>query len=90
MTTPFEESQPNSEEESLDQPRETGHVKWFDDQKGYGFIKREDESDIFVHFTSINREPQTLREHERVEFTPVSTEKGPEARKVTVLAGTTE
>ena len=68
-----------------DEPRQTGHVKWFDEQKGYGFIRRENGSDLFVHFSSINREPPTLKENDRVEFTAVSGEKGPEARAVTVL-----
>lgn len=72
--------------ESLDdEPRDVGDVKWFDTRKGYGFIQREGTSDVFVHFTSIDREKQVLREGERVEFTVVSGEKGPEARHVTVL-----
>lgn len=72
-----------------EEPRETGYVKWFDDQKKYGFIWRENDSDVFVHFSSINREPQTLNEHDRVEFAVVPGEKGPEARDVTVLTEAT-
>lgn len=73
-------------EEYSDEPREVGHVKWFDAQKGYGFISRENGSDVFVHFSSINREPPRLREHDRVEFTLVPGDKGPEALNVIVLA----
>jgi CspA family cold shock protein len=69
-----------------DEPRQSGSVKWFDEQKGYGFIRREDGSDLFVHFSSINREPQTINENDRVEFTVVSTDKGPQAQDVIVLA----
>ena len=72
-----------------DEPRETGYVKWFDEKKKYGFIWRENDSDVFVHSSSINRDPQTLTEHDRVEFAVVPGEKGPEARDVTVLAEAT-
>jgi cold shock protein len=75
-------------EEYADEPREVGSVKWFDTQKGYGFISRENGSDVFVHFSSINREPPRLQEHDRVEFTLVPGEKGPEALNVIVLAET--
>jgi CspA family cold shock protein len=68
-----------------DEPRQTGYVKWFDDQKKYGFISRENDSDVFVHFSNINRDPQTLNEYERVEFTVIPGEKGPEAHDVIVL-----
>jgi CspA family cold shock protein len=66
-------------------PRETGHVKWFDERKRYGFIRREDGRDVFVHASNINRQPPTLRENERVEFTVVPGTKGPAAENVTVL-----
>lgn len=72
-----------------EEPRETGYMKWFDDQKKYGFIWRENDSDVFVHFSSISRDPQTLNEHDRVEFAVVPGEKGPEARDVTVLTEAT-
>lgn len=72
-------------EEFYDSPREIGNVKWFDPQKGYGFIRRENGSDVFVHFSHVDREPQRLYEHEQVEFTPIPGEKGPEARRVIVL-----
>ena len=69
----------------------TGTVKWFSDQKGYGFIAREGGEDVFVHHSAI-QEPgfRTLREGERVEFTIEQGQKGPAAanvRKATVSTG---
>lgn len=73
-----------TEEGDFGEPREIGHVKWFDEQKGYGFIERVEGGDVFVHFSQVRREPQTLREDEQVEFTPAPGEKGPEAHDVVV------
>ena len=47
----------------------TGKVKWFDAQKGYGFIEREDGDDVFVHFSAIEEDGfKTLEEGQDVEF----------------------
>ena len=61
-----------------------GKVKWFNENKGYGFIEREDGSgDVFVHFTAIQEEGfKTLTEGQEVEFEIVSGEKGPQAADV--------
>ena len=65
--------------------KETGTVKWFNDQKGFGFIKRENGDDLFVHHSSIEGEGfKTLRENDTVEFDVVSTEKGEAASNVTI------
>jgi CspA family cold shock protein len=49
--------------------RERGTVRWFSNQKGYGFIARESGEDVFVHFSSINGDGyKTLTEGEKVEF----------------------
>lgn len=71
--------------EDVEPPRETGHVKWFNDVRSYGFIEREGKDDVFVHATNINDEPQTLKENDLVEFTLVQTDKGLSAENVTVV-----
>lgn len=61
----------------------TGTVKWFNDAKGYGFISREDGSDVFVHFRSIQMDGRkTLAEGQKVEFTLGEGAKGPQAENV--------
>lgn len=61
-----------------------GKVKWFNDQKGYGFITPEDGSaDVFVHHTSILGEGfKTLAENQMVEFEVLQSDKGPKAANV--------
>ncbi|MCL7451883.1 MAG: cold-shock protein [Anaerolineae bacterium] len=60
---------------------ETGVVKWFNDQKGYGFIAREQGGDVFVHFSSIQGQGgfRSLAEGDRVEFRIEQGQKGPAA-----------
>ena len=67
----------------------TGTVKWFSDQKGYGFIVPDDGGrDLFVHVTNIEMEGyKTLQENQKVEFEPAQGKKGPEATKVRPVAG---
>lgn len=63
-----------------------GTVKWFNDQKGFGFITDETGKDVFVHFTGLNMEGfKTLKENQQVEFEVVEGEKGPQATNVTPL-----
>ncbi len=65
--------------------KETGTVKWFNAKKGFGFIKRENGSDIFVHFSDIESGGfKTLEEGDSVEFTVAKGEKGSQAKEVTV------
>ena len=65
--------------------RETGTVKWFNDDKGFGFIEREGGEDVFVHFSSIRGEGyKSLNEGQKVEFTLGQGQKGPQALDVTV------
>lgn len=66
--------------------REVGTVKWFNDEKGYGFIQREAGGDIFVHFSAIQGSGRrTLLEGQRVEFEVEQGEKGPRAANVTLV-----
>jgi CspA family cold shock protein len=66
----------------------TGTVKWFSDDKGYGFITPEDGSkDLFVHHTGIAGEGfKSLSEGAKVEFEPAEGPKGPQATNVRVTA----
>ena len=60
-----------------------GTVKWFNDDKGYGFIALEGEQDVFVHFREIAMDGRkTLREGQQVEFTIGEGQKGPQAENV--------
>ncbi|HEY5653578.1 MAG TPA: cold-shock protein [Pontiella sp.] len=65
---------------------ETGTVKWFNDEKGFGFIARETGDDVFVHFTAINMEGRrSLKEGQNVQFEVENGQKGPQASNVTVI-----
>lgn len=64
----------------------TGTVKWFNAEKGYGFIKDEEGKDIFVHFSSINSDGyKTLEEGQKVTYDLVESDRGPQAKNVTVV-----
>lgn len=63
--------------------QETGTVKWFSNQKGYGFIERENGEDIFVHYSEIDSPNyKTLEDGARVIFEVGEGRKGPAAQKV--------
>jgi len=60
-----------------------GTVKWFNDQKGYGFISQESGPDVFVHFSSIKAEGfKSLKEGDAVQFEVTDGAKGPQAANV--------
>jgi len=64
----------------------TGKVKWFNDQKGFGFIEREDGDDVFVHFSAIQSDGfKSLEEGQDVEFEVVEGDRGPQAANVVTL-----
>ena len=63
-----------------------GTVKWFNNQKGYGFISDEAGNDVFVHYTGLNMEGyKTLEEGQAVEYEITDGEKGPQAVNVVKL-----
>jgi CspA family cold shock protein len=62
----------------------TGHVKWFNDAKGYGFIAREDGPDVFVHYSAIQGDGfRSLSEGQQVSFEITEGPKGLQATNVT-------
>ena len=64
----------------------SGTVKWFNDEKGYGFIAQEGGKDVFVHFSAINGEGRrTLIEGQQVTMEVTQGQKGPQAENVTPL-----
>ena len=66
--------------------RKTGTVKWFNAAKGYGFITNESGEEVFVHYSSIQSDGyKKLAEEQKVEFTEVEAEKGPQAQEVVII-----
>ncbi|MEC2055801.1 cold-shock protein [Peribacillus psychrosaccharolyticus] len=62
---------------------ERGKVKWFNSEKGFGFIEREDGDDVFVHFSAIQSEGyKSLEEGEEVTFEVEQGQRGPQATNV--------
>jgi len=60
-----------------------GTIKWFNGEKGYGFIAAEGGTDVFVHYSAIQMEGyKTLQEGQKVEFDVVQGQKGPQAENV--------
>ncbi|PPD22376.1 MAG: cold-shock protein [Methylomonas sp.] len=63
-----------------------GKVKWFNDEKGFGFIEQEGGKDVFVHFSAINGNGRkTLKDGQRVMMEVTNGQKGPQAENVTPL-----
>ena len=63
-----------------------GKVKWFNSEKGYGFIEAEDGKDVFVHFSAITMEGyKALEEGQTVQFEVIEGEKGAQAANVSLV-----
>ncbi|MCY6957734.1 cold-shock protein [Clostridium sp. ZC22-4] len=64
----------------------TGTVKWFNSEKGFGFITTEEGNDVFAHFSQIQKEGfKTLEEGQKVSFEIVDGAKGPQASNITEI-----
>lgn len=69
--------------------RTNGKVKWFNDQKGFGFITGADGKDVFVHYSALAGSGRSnLQEGQLVEFETVQGQKGPAAKDVKILDAT--
>ncbi|WP_192929850.1 cold-shock protein [Alkaliphilus serpentinus] len=63
-----------------------GTVKWFNSEKGFGFITGEDGNDVFAHFSQISKDGyKTLEEGQKVSFKVVQGPKGPQAENITII-----
>jgi len=63
-----------------------GEVKWFDAKKGFGFIVREGQSDLFLHFSAIQKEGfKTVKQVDKVSYDVVTTDKGEQVQNVVVV-----
>ncbi|WBW99187.1 cold-shock protein [Oceanirhabdus sp. W0125-5] len=64
----------------------TGTVKWFNAEKGFGFITTEEGNDVFAHFSQINKEGyKSLEEGQKVSFEIIEGQKGPQAGNIEVI-----
>ncbi|WML33619.1 cold-shock protein [Clostridium sp. OS1-26] len=64
----------------------TGTVKWFNGEKGFGFITGEDGKDVFAHFSQINKDGyKSLEEGQKVSYNVVEGPKGPQAENITII-----
>ncbi len=63
-------------------PRERGRVKWFDAEKGYGFLVRPTGEDLFVHHSEVTGDPSALAPNDEVEYEVGRNDRGPNARRV--------
>ncbi len=66
--------------------RVIGTVKWFNSTKGFGFIERENDADVFVHYSEVQSDGfRSLEDGQKVEFTVVDGQKGPQAQDVVAI-----
>jgi cold shock CspA family protein len=76
---------PDDAEAGEELPRERGRVKWFDAEKGYGFLVRPTGDDLFVHHSEVQGDPSELSPNGEVEYEVGRNDRGPNARRVRTL-----
>jgi len=76
-----------SNQKEIDMATQTGTVKWFNEDKGYGFITPDDGGkDLFAHFREIQTSGfKTLKENQRVQFEVTQGQKGPQASSISIV-----
>ncbi|MCA1739222.1 MAG: cold shock domain-containing protein [Actinobacteria bacterium] len=79
------ESAAEVETEDLDTDREQGRVKWFDPEKGYGFLVRPTGEDLFVHHSEVEGDPSALEPGGEIEYVVGRNDRGPNARSVRLV-----
>jgi cold shock CspA family protein len=79
------ETTPEQDGAAPDPDREQGRVKWFDPEKGYGFLVRPTGDDLFVHHSEVDGEPSALEPGGEVEYVVGRNDRGPNARSVRLL-----
>jgi cold shock CspA family protein len=72
----------STEEDAEELPRERGRVKWFDAEKGYGFLVRPTGEDLFVHHSEVGGDASSLAPNDEVEYEVGRNDRGPNARRV--------
>jgi cold shock CspA family protein len=72
----------STEEDAEELPRERGRVKWFDAEKGYGFLVRPTGEDLFVHHSEVSGDASSLAPNDEVEYEVGRNDRGPNARRV--------
>ncbi len=80
-----ESTEPPPSPVSDELPRERGRVKWFDPEKGYGFLVRPTGEDLFVHHSEVQGDPSALSPNGDVEYDVGRNDRGPNARRVQAL-----
>jgi cold shock CspA family protein len=80
-----QDGRPDEAQADEETPRERGRVKWFDAEKGYGFLVRPTGDDLFVHHSEVQGDPSELSPNGEVEYEVGRNDRGPNARRVKTL-----
>ena len=81
-----QDGRPDDAQPEEETPRERGRVKWFDAEKGYGFLVRPTGDDLFVHHSEVQGDPSELSPNGEVEYEVGRNDRGPNARRVKTLS----